>query len=85
METIGDAYMIVGGVPTPTNKHALLVAEMAFSMLRALKTLRDPSDRTGKSHLRLRIGVQSFSVHAVGIYFLGWIKAGTPPRLNIEM
>ena len=71
METIGDAYMIVGGVPTPTNKHALLVAEMAFSMLRALKTLRDPSDRTGKSHLRLRIGVQSFSVHAVGIFFFG--------------
>lgn len=56
METIGDAYMIVGGVPKVSDEHALNTIEMAFAMLNAMKTLRDPSDRTGKSHLKLRVG-----------------------------
>lgn len=56
VETIGDAYMIVGGVPQQCDEHALYVAEMAFAMLAAMMTLKDPSDRTGKDHLRLRVG-----------------------------
>ena len=56
METIGDAYMIAGGVPKQIPTHAENIAEMAFSMLNAMKTLKDPSDRTGQGHLKLRVG-----------------------------
>ena len=48
--------MIAGGVPKPIPGHAVHVAEMALSMLNALKTLKDPSDPTGQRHLQLRIG-----------------------------
>lgn len=57
VETIGDAYMIAGGVPKPISDHAINIVEMAFSMLKAMRTLKDPSDRTGKDHLKLRIGM----------------------------
>ena len=56
METIGDAYMIVGGVPKKCDAHALSTAKMAFSMIKAMKTLKDPSDKSGKGHLKLRVG-----------------------------
>ena len=62
VETIGDAYMIVGGVPTQCDEHAMHVAEMAFAMLRAMKTLKDPSDKTGKEHLKLRVGMESINI-----------------------
>ena len=33
METIGDAYMVAAGVPTPTPAHAGEVASMALALL----------------------------------------------------
>ena len=56
VETIGDAYMVVGGVPMKSDRHAVEVAEMAFAMLNCMKSLKDPSDKTGRRHLELRIG-----------------------------
>ena len=61
VETIGDAYMVVGGVPQRSESHALEVAEMAFDMLRCTKTQRNPSDVAGKSHVQLRIGEQNLN------------------------
>ncbi len=36
IKTIGDAYMVVGGVPLPQADHALRCAKMAFEMLAAM-------------------------------------------------
>ena len=46
METIGDAYMVVGGVPEVTPKHASLVANMALDMVIKSKEVYSPA--TGK-------------------------------------
>jgi len=49
--------MIAGGIPKPCDKHASSIAEMAFAMLNAMKTLKDPSDETDTgAHLKLRVG-----------------------------
>lgn len=72
METIGDGYMIVGGVPRKSDRHAQEVAEMAFAMLRCMKSLKDPSDRTGRAHLELRIGKLSYCV--IPLHFICFIR-----------
>lgn len=42
METIGDAYMVVGGLPLPSKTHAIRIAEFGLSQLEAVKTLKSP-------------------------------------------
>lgn len=58
METIGDAYMVVAGVPDITDQHAALVAEQAMDMVAAAQEVVSPvtgkplqvrSDATGES------------------------------------
>ena len=44
METIGDAYMVVGGLPTSCEDHADKVANMACSMLDAVTQVHSPVD-----------------------------------------
>lgn len=39
IKTIGDAYMVVGGVPVPRSDHAEAVAAMALEMRRAIRAL----------------------------------------------
>jgi class 3 adenylate cyclase len=58
IKTIGDGYMVAGGVPDPRPDHAAAVIEMAMGMsdatkiaTRALGVLRQP--------LRVRIGIHS--------------------------
>lgn len=46
METIGDAYMVVGGLPKPCDNHAEKVAHMACSMMEASRKVLSPVDRT---------------------------------------
>jgi adenylate cyclase len=60
IKTIGDAYMVVGGVPEPRADHAVAVAEMALEIPQALKEI---STRLG-IHLSMRIGIHSGSVIA---------------------
>ena len=43
VETIGDAYMVVGGAPVICDQHAQRVCDMAFDMLAAIQDLTDPS------------------------------------------
>lgn len=46
VETIGDAYMVVGGVPVPTITHAHRVANFALGMRIAAREVINPV--TGK-------------------------------------
>jgi class 3 adenylate cyclase/CheY-like chemotaxis protein len=55
IKTIGDAYMLVGGLPTPRSDHAQAVAEMALEMQQVSRQfcLDDGTSLT------LRIGINS--------------------------
>jgi adenylate cyclase len=60
IKTIGDAYMVVGGLPEPREDHAQAVAELALAMREAVATVaRD----TGHA-LVVRIGIHSGPVVA---------------------
>lgn len=68
--------MIAGGVPKYKPDHAINIVEMAFSMLNAMKTLKDPCDKTGKDHLKLRVGMwQSCVLRMESIYPLARVEA----------
>jgi len=60
IKTIGDAYMIVGGLPTPKEDHAEAIAEMALDMLDRVKKI---SQKQGKP-LQIRIGINTGAVEA---------------------
>ena len=55
IKTIGDCYMLAGGVPEPTDNHAESVVAAALDMCTALEELHE---RTGGA-LQMRIGVHS--------------------------
>uniref|UniRef100_A0A1I8GHI0 guanylate cyclase n=1 Tax=Macrostomum lignano TaxID=282301 RepID=A0A1I8GHI0_9PLAT len=56
VETIGDAYMVVGGVPERTVLHAELVCEQAMDMLEAAGKVCSP---VTKKPLQVRIGIHT--------------------------
>ena len=63
VETIGDAYMVVSGVPVSTTQHAAQIAQLALE-------LRSHVDQFVIRHLpeerfQMRIGLHSGSTHAV--------------------
>ena len=60
IKTIGDAYMVVGGLPEQRPDHAEAVADLAVGMLREIKRL---NEETGAS-LHLRIGIHTGPVVA---------------------
>ncbi|MEG5060117.1 adenylate/guanylate cyclase domain-containing protein [Microcoleus sp. A2-C5] len=60
IKTIGDAYMVVGGLPTPRNNHAEAIAQMALGMQAKIAKL---SAETGEK-LAIRIGINSGPVVA---------------------
>jgi adenylate cyclase len=60
IKTIGDAYMVVGGVPIPRPDHAEAVMELAIAMR---KTVRQFRQQTGHP-LRIRIGINTGPVVA---------------------
>ena len=58
METIGDAYMVVSGLPVPNgDTHAREIAAMSIALLKAVGSfeIRHRPDR----QLKLRAGVHS--------------------------
>uniref|UniRef100_UPI00398F2686 soluble guanylate cyclase 88E-like n=1 Tax=Pristiophorus japonicus TaxID=55135 RepID=UPI00398F2686 len=61
VETIGDAYMVVAGVPKKTKYHAHNICDMALDMVQSIGHLKDPS--TG-SNIQIRVGVHSEMVVA---------------------
>ena len=60
IKTIGDAYMVVGGIPIPREDHAEAVAEMALDMQRELHRI---SAERGED-FSIRIGVNTGPVVA---------------------
>jgi class 3 adenylate cyclase len=60
IKTIGDAYMVVGGLPEPRPDHAQAVAEMALALREEVVEHRDPAGQP----LALRIGIDSGPVVA---------------------
>jgi adenylate cyclase len=60
IKTIGDAYMVVGGLPIPRLDHAEAVAEMALEMQAYMAKF---SDELGES-FQIRIGINTGSVIA---------------------
>lgn len=55
IKTIGDAYMVVGGLPVPTDNHAEAVAEMAIEMQAAMSQFQSRLAHP----LQLRIGINT--------------------------
>lgn len=60
IKTIGDAYMVVGGLPNPRDDHARAIAEMALDMKEAIQAL---NRETGES-FNMRMGINSGPVVA---------------------
>jgi len=60
IKTIGDAYMVVGGLPTPRPDHAEAIAEMALDMLKVVTRL----DSGDARRFGVRIGISSGPVVA---------------------
>ncbi|XP_048251029.1 atrial natriuretic peptide receptor 1-like isoform X2 [Haliotis rufescens] len=63
VETIGDAYMVVSGMPVPNgNVHAREIARMSLALLNAIKHFR--IRHRPEEHLKLRIGIHTGGVCA---------------------
>ncbi len=60
IKTIGDAYMVVGGLPKPQADHAVAIAEMALAMHQAIAEI---NQQTGES-FNIRIGINTGPVVA---------------------
>lgn len=60
IKTIGDAYMVVGGVPTPRPDHAEAIADLALDMQQAIGRL----NITNSTPLTFRIGIHTGPVVA---------------------
>ncbi|XP_023392486.1 guanylate cyclase soluble subunit beta-2-like [Pteropus vampyrus] len=61
VETIGDAYMVVGGVPVPIGSHAQRVANFALGMKISAKEVMNPV--TGEP-IQIRVGIHTGPVLA---------------------
>ena len=61
IKTIGDAYMVVAGLPTPRQDHALVMAALARDMLKAVEKINENIDG---EPIRIRIGLNSGPVVA---------------------
>jgi len=55
IKTIGDAYMVVGGLPVPLPSHAEEIAELALNMQQHLREF----NATNHTQMRLRIGIDT--------------------------
>ena len=57
VETIGDAYMVVGGIPNVCADHAIQISNMSLDILSLVLTfkIRHKQDR----QLKVRIGLHS--------------------------
>jgi class 3 adenylate cyclase len=60
IKTIGDAYMVAGGLPDPRPDHAEAIAEMALAMQAEVTRRTDPSGQP----LQVRIGIDTGPVEA---------------------
>ena len=64
VETIGDAYMCVGGLPEPQADHTLRVARFALEAVRAAAEVPIDAEDPGRGCVKIRCGFHSGSVVA---------------------
>ena len=50
METVGDKYMAVSGLPDPCSDHARCIARLALDFMDMDKSIRDPEGNGIKIH-----------------------------------
>lgn len=55
IKTIGDAYMLAGGIPVPREDHAQAVADVALEMIAAMDRL----NAANGTELKMRIGINT--------------------------
>lgn len=60
IKTIGDAYLVVGGLPIPVDNHAVAIADMALAMQEEIAKFR----KVNNTPFQLRIGINTGSVVA---------------------
>jgi class 3 adenylate cyclase len=75
VETIGDCYLAVTGLPEPQSQHALIMARFAWDCRNAMIAVtRDLEVQLGPdcSDLKMRFGLHSGPVTAGGKYILRW-------------
>ena len=83
IKTIGDSYMVVGGLPLPSTNHAEAIAEMALQMQESIKKFK----RTDDSPFSLRIGIHTGQVIAgvIGIKKFIYDLWGDPVNVASRM
>jgi len=64
IKTIGDSYMVAGGLPTPNSTHAVDIVNAALCILKFIDELKEQKIKEGKSYFELRIGVHTGPVVA---------------------
>jgi class 3 adenylate cyclase len=65
IKTIGDAYMVVSGIPAPRKDHAIEIADLALDIRRAVEELRvETRVGAGTGTLSMRIGLSTGPVVA---------------------
>ena len=66
IKTIGDAYMVAGGLPVPSNNHAEAVADMALEMQAAIKVFQTSQlvEEKNLEKMQIRIGINTGPVIA---------------------
>ncbi|MFB2975197.1 adenylate/guanylate cyclase domain-containing protein [Microseira sp. BLCC-F43] len=65
IKTIGDAYMVVGGIPTPGSERAQAVAEMALDMLKAIQEFNAANH--GKFNMRIGVNTGPVVAGVIGL------------------
>ena len=60
IKTIGDAYMVAGGIPLPRPDHAEAIAELAFDLMAEMEQF----NRAYNTSIHLRIGISTGPVVA---------------------
>jgi class 3 adenylate cyclase/HAMP domain-containing protein len=60
IKTIGDSYMVAGGVPLPHTHHAEAVAEMGLAIIRKVRTFSEQSNL----NINVRVGIHTGHVVA---------------------
>ena len=70
VETIGDAYMVSGGVPDRTKYHAANVCTFALTLLENMKSFKISQDSDPNEKVKVRIGIHSGISAGVQFYEL---------------
>lgn len=64
IKTIGDAYMAAGGIPTPSEDHAIRMILAGLKIIEAVKTYNQPRGNIDQAPFEIRIGIHSGPVVA---------------------